>query len=193
MAFRLGEIEHSWSITSNFFFQFDAETYSFFGSDTLAIIRSLRSMGHCVGLHIDERLLGFDEHAIRRTFDWVNEHIVALDPVVSFHRPTPMVLGRRYESFLSTYDDRVFDAKGYLSDSRRSLAFHETLMSWIRMGRPRIQLLLHPEWWCEVSGMDEFWNLLSDRRTDQLRRYMLDNFPKVFAGVLSREEGTYDI
>ncbi|CAO3429033.1 hypothetical protein [Azospirillum doebereinerae] len=193
MAFRLGEIEHEWRIPGNFFFQFDAETYSFFGSDTLAIIRALRSMGHCVGLHIDERLLGCDEHAIRSTFDWVNKHIVTIDPVVSFHRPTPLVLGRRYASFLSTYDDRVFDPGGYLSDSRRSLAFHDTLTGWIKDGRPRIQLLLHPEWWCEVSCMDEFWSLLSNRRTDQLRRYMLDNFPKVFAGVLSRDNETHKI
>ncbi|MCG5238785.1 hypothetical protein [Azospirillum doebereinerae] len=193
MAFRLGKIENEWNISSNFFFQFDAETYSFFGSDTLTIVRALRNMGHCVGLHIDERLLGSDKHAIRRTFDWVNEHIVTIDPVVSFHRPTPAVLGRRYEGFLSTYDDRVFDIKCYLSDSRRSLAFHETLTEWIKDGRPRIQLLLHPEWWCEVSCMDEFWDLLSSRRADQLRRYMLDNFPKVFSGIVNHENGTHKI
>jgi len=193
MAFRLGEIEHAWHIHGNFFFQFDAETYSFFGSDTLAIIRALRNMGHCVGLHIDERLLGCDERTLKSTFDWVNRHIVTIDPVVSFHRPTPLVLGRRYAGVLSSYDDRVFDPRHYLSDSRRSLAFHETLMGWIKDGRPRIQLLLHPEWWCEVSCVDEFWTLLSNRRTDQLRRYMLDNFPKVFAEVLSRENGTHRI
>lgn len=191
MAFRLGEIEHDRGIDGNFFFQLNAETYSFFGSDTLTVIRDLRRMGHCVGLHIDEQLLGLDEQAVRSSFDWVNRHVVPIDPVVSFHRPSPAVLGHRFESILSTYDDRVFDPESYLSDSRRSLAFHEPLMNWIKQGRPRIQLLLHPEWWDEVSSLREFWTLLSRRRTNQLRQYMLDNFPKVFAEILNGDGGNH--
>ena len=193
MAFRLGEIEHEKGICGNFFFQLNAETYSFFGTDTLAMIRDLRSMGHCVGLHIDERLLGFDEQAIGESLDWVNKHVIAIDPVVSFHRPSPAVLGRRFKTIINTYDDRLFDPAFYLSDSRRSLAFHQPLMDWIRQEKPRIQLLLHPEWWEEVSSLNEFWTLLSRRRTDQLRQYMRVNFPKLFADLLGRENGGPEI
>ncbi|WP_448189522.1 hypothetical protein [Azospirillum sp. sgz301742] len=193
MALRLGEIEHEHGVRGNFFFQLNAETYSFFVPETLDIIRRLRDMGHCVGLHIDELLIGADERAIARTFDWVTDHIAAVDRAVSFHRPSPDVLGRRYATFMNAYDDRVFDAASYLSDSRRSLAFHDTLMDWLAEERPRVQLLLHPEWWCEVDSLGQFWQRLSDRRTDQLRRYMMKNFPKVFAGLLGGEDRRFSI
>lgn len=193
MALRLGEIEREHGVMGNFFFQINAETYSFFAPETLEIIGDLRGMGHCVGLHIDELLIGSNERAIEHTLDWVAGHVVAIDRAVSFHRPSAAVLGRRYATFMNAYDERVFDADSYLSDSRRSLAFLATLTDWIAKGRPHIQLLLHPEWWREVSSVDQFWTLLSDRRTDQLRRYMLGNFPKVFAGVLSQEEEEHQI
>ena len=193
MALRLGEIEREHGAVGNFFFQINAETYSFFAHETLETIRDLRGMGHCVGLHIDELLIGSDERAIERTLDWVVDHVVAIDRAVSFHRPSAAVLGRRYAGFMNAYDERVFDADSYLSDSRRSLAFLASLTDWIAQGRPHIQLLLHPEWWREVSSIDQFWTLLKDRRTDQLRRYMLGNFPKVFAGVLSQNGGKHQI
>lgn len=193
MALRLGEIEREHGVQGNFFFQLNAETYSFFVPETLDIIARLRAMGHCVGLHIDELLIGADEQAIADTFAWVNGRIAPMDRAVSFHRPSPEVLGRRYDAFVNAYDDRVFDAESYLSDSRRSLAFHDTLMRWLEEGRPRLQLLLHPEWWCEVDSMGEFWQRLSERRTDQLRRYMTRNFPKVFAALLGEEERRFRI
>lgn len=193
MALRLGEIEHEHGVRGNFFFQLNAETYSFFVPETLDIIRRLREMGHCVGLHIDELLIGADEDAIAQTFDWVIGRIAPVDRAVSFHRPTPEVLGRRYAAFTNAYDDRVFDAESYLSDSRRSLAFHDTLTAWLAQRRPRVQLLLHPEWWGEVDSLGEFWERLSDRRTDQLRRYMVRNFPKVFAPLLGEEERRHSI
>jgi len=188
MALRLGEIEHQYGIPGNFFFQMNAETYSFLSSETLDIIRTLQAMGHCVGLHVDERVLGSNERAIEHTLDWLRDHIVAVDRVISFHRPLPHLLGRRYERFVSAYDDRLFDAISYLSDSRRSLAFCAPLALWLTARRPHIQLLLHPEWWSEIDSIQQFWVTLRDRRVDQLRRYMRDNFSKVFSEVLSHED-----
>lgn len=193
MALRLGEIEHEHGVCGNFFFQLNAETYSFFVPETLDIVRRLRGLGHCVGLHIDELLIGADERAIEQTFDWVIDRVAVVDRAVSFHRPSPDVLGRRYAAFMNAYDDRVFDAESYLSDSRRSLGFHDTLVGWLEQRRPRVQLLLHPEWWCEVDSLGHFWQHLSDRRTDQLRRYMITNFPKVFAGLLGGEDRRFSI
>ncbi|HYG89056.1 MAG TPA: hypothetical protein VD978_22670 [Azospirillum sp.] len=193
MAMRLGEIEHEHGVRANFFFQLNAETYSFFVTETFDIIRTLRGMGHCVGLHIDELLIGTDERAIEQTFDWVIDRIITVDRAVSFHRPSPEVLGRRYDRFMNAYDERIFDSASYLSDSRRSLCFHETLTAWLAEGRPRIQLLLHPEWWGEVDSLSHFWHVLSGRRTDQLRRYMVKNFPKVFADLLAGEDQRFRI
>lgn len=193
MALRLGEIEHEHGVRGNFFFQFNAETYSFFVPETLGIIRALQDMGHCVGLHIDEQLTSTDEQAIAKTLDWVIDCVIPVDRTVSFHRASRSILGRRYEGFLSAYDSRLFDVDSYLSDSRRSFAFYDTLMGWLSEGRPCIQLLLHPEWWGGVNRLDQFWTVLRDRRSDQLRRYMTSNFPKVFADMLLSDDVKFRI
>ncbi|MBP2291287.1 hypothetical protein [Azospirillum rugosum] len=191
MALRLGEIEHEHGVRGNFFFQFNAETYSFFVPETLGIIRALQGMGHCVGLHIDEQLTGTEEEAIAKTLDWVIDCVLPIDRTISFHRASRGNLGRRYERFLSAYDSRLFDAQSYLSDSRRSFAFYEPLMGWLGEGRPCIQLLLHPEWWGGVNRLDRFWDVLRDRRSEQLRRYMTTNFPKVFDGMLPTDDTNF--
>ncbi|WP_207485291.1 hypothetical protein [Arenibaculum pallidiluteum] len=193
MALRLGEIEHEHGVAGNFFFQLNAETYSFLVPGTLAIIRRLREMGHCVGVHIDETLVGREEPAIASTLDWVAGQIVGIDRAVSFHRPSPQVLGRRYQRFVSAYDDRVFDPDSYLSDSRRSMAFHRTVMAWIDDRRPCLQLLLHPEWWCGVDSLEQFWDMLRARRTAELRHYMIRNFPNVFSPILAEEQRTFGL
>jgi len=188
MALELGRIAADLGVSSNFFFQLNSEAYSFFVPDTLDIISALREMKHCVGLHIDERLIGTEESKITATLDWVNNCVTPIDRVVSFHRPSPAVLGKQYGGFVNAYDPGFFDADHYLSDSRRSIAFHPVLMSWLAEGRKNIQLLLHPEWWREVDSVEEFWTLLADRRHGQLRRYMIANFAKVFSSVLDNED-----
>lgn len=188
MALELGRIASDLGVSSNFFFQLNSEAYAFFGRETLDIIAALREMKHCVGLHVDERLIGTEESKIASTLDWLNSCVTPIDRVVSFHRPSPAVLGKQYKRFINAYDPRFFNADRYLSDSRRSMAFYPIMLAWLAAGHKDIQLLIHPEWWRAVASVEEFWTLLSDRRTGQLRRYMLANFNKVFAPVLNDED-----
>src|SRR6202023_988625 len=114
----LGRLAQEQGIQSNFFFQLNAETYSIFSDEVIDIMRTLRAAGHCVGLHVDEVRFGDDEGKIRRTIDWFSSCVLPVDDVVSFHRPSPAVLGKRYTSFLNAYDARFFGPDFYLSDSR---------------------------------------------------------------------------
>lgn len=187
-ALRLGQIAVECGVRSNVLFQLNADTYNVFAPSNLEIIRELRALGHCVGLHIDEHLVSVDADKILRTLDWFSECCANIDRVVSFHRPSPACLGRDFQGFASGYGARVFGEDRYLSDSRRSWDFRERLTEWLIEGRVPIQLLLHPEWWHPHKDAAEIWNDLKRRRNDDLARYMVANFRKVFGSVVVLEE-----
>jgi hypothetical protein len=186
-ALVLGRLAEEEGVQSNFFFQLNAETYSIFSDEVIGIMRTLRAAGHCVGLHVDEVRFGDDEGVIRRTIDWFSSCVLPVDDVMSFHRPSPAVLGRAYATFTSAYDPRFFSVDAYLSDSRRSLAFLPTLAQWVEAGRPRIQLLLHPEWWTGINEDHAIWEELRDRRQSELEQYLMVNCRKVFGHVIAAE------
>ncbi len=183
----LGRLAAEQGIASNVFFQLNAETYNIFSDEVLDIMRALRAAGHCVGLHVDEVRFGADEDVIRRTIDWFASCVTAVDEVVSFHRPSAVVLGRRYGSFTNAYDPRFFSPDAYLSDSRRSLAFLPTLAEWLGSERTRIQLLLHPEWWTGINDDLGIWTELRARRQYELEQYLTINCRKVFGHVVAAE------
>jgi len=192
-ALVLGRLAQEQAVVSNFFFQLNAETYSIFSDEVIEIMRALRAAGHCVGLHIDETRFGTDEGVIRRTIDWFSSCVLAVDDVMSFHRPSPAVLGKGYISFINAYDPRFFSPDAYLSDSRRSLDFLPTLAQWLASGRPRLQLLLHPEWWTEINDDHAIWDELRARRQHELEQYLMINCRKVFGHVLAHETRDFRI
>lgn len=183
-ALRLGEIAAEEGVTSNIFFQLNAETYSALSPHSLAVIRKLRSLGHCVGLHVDENLIGTDGEKVLRSLQWFDACCEPIDMAVSFHRPSPAVLGRDFEGFASGYGTRVWGQDRYLSDSRRSDEFYPILKQWTGEGRTPIQLLLHPEWWHPHASVEAIWADLSGRRVHELADYMLMHFRKVFSPVI---------
>jgi hypothetical protein len=189
----LGRLAEEQGVQANFFFQLNAETYSIFSDEVIVIMRTLRAAGHCVGLHIDETRFGADEGVIRRTIDWFSSCVLAVDDVMSFHRPSSAVLGKPYASFINAYDARFFSPDAYLSDSRRSLAFLPTLAQWLEAGRPRIQLLLHPEWWTGINDDRAIWTELRDRRQHELEQYLMVNCRKVFGHVIAAEARDFRI
>ena len=189
----LGRLAQEQGVQSNFFFQLNAETYNIFADDVVGIMRSLREAGHGVGLHIDQARFGDDEGVIRRTIDWFSSCVLPVDDVVSFHRPSRAVLGKSYGSFVNAYDGRFFSPEAYLSDSRRSLAFVPTLAQWLASGRPRIQLLLHPEWWTGINEDLGIWEELRARRQAELAQYLMTNCRKVFGHVIAAEARDFRI
>ncbi len=184
-ALRLGEIAAEEGVVSNFFFQLNAETYCPFSQSSLMIIRRLRSMGHCVGLHMDESLVGTDGKKALITLQWFSACCESVDIAASFHRPSSAVLGKDFAGFANCYGSLLWGPEKYLSDSRRSGEFHPRLIEWLAEGRTPIQLLLHPEWWHPHGSVEAIWADLQGRRAQELADYMLANFRKVFAPVIS--------
>jgi hypothetical protein len=192
-ALVMGRLAEQQGVASNVFFQLNAETYNIFSDEVIEIMRALRAAGHCVGLHIDEVRFGADENVIRRTIDWFSSCVLPIDDVVSFHRPSGPMLGKPYASFINAYDPRFFNPDSYLSDSRRSLAFLPTLAEWLSARRPRIQLLLHPEWWTGINDDLEIWVELRARRQYELEQYLTTNCRKVFGHVVAAESRNFRI
>jgi hypothetical protein len=189
----MGRLAQEHGVQSNVFFQLNAETYSIFSDEVIDIMRTLRAAGHCVGLHVDEVRFGADEEMVRRTIDWFSSCVLPVDDVVSFHRPSGAVLGRHYASFVNAYDPRFFSVDSYLSDSRRSLAFLPTLADWLSAERPRIQLLLHPEWWTGINDDLGIWTELRARRQYELAHYLTNNCRKVFGHVVAAENRNFRV
>jgi hypothetical protein len=189
----MGKITADKGVRSSCFFQLNAETYNVFRPHTLAVMNELRSMGHCVGLHIDQNLIGDAEEAIARTIAWFSAVCCPIDHVISFHRPTPQVLGREYNAFRNAYGSEVFHCDRYASDSARNSEFLTKVEEWIRTGTSPVQLLLHPEWWHLHEPARRLWIDLRKRRQWELETYVVDNFRKVFENVIQPSEGEFTV
>lgn len=180
-AFSVGKLLHQRGVQASFCFQLNAETYNLLTRPILDGLAELRDLGHAVGLHLDQNLLGEDEQVLSRTLDWFDQCCQKVDRLVSFHRPSATVLGKRYESFINTYAEEFFSSECYLSDSRRSLDFLPRLLDWLKEGRTPLQLLLHPEWWEPFEDARAVWKNLRQRRLQELENYVKSSFSKVFS------------
>ena len=183
-ALKLGKMEADNNIVSNFFFQLNAETYQMLSPSCINICKELQSMGHMVGLHVDSALFSEEEDKIKGTIDWIRDNLFPMDYAISFHRPLPGSLGKKYAGFVSAYDKDFFNTDFYASDSRGEDRFYEKLESLINADVSFIQLLLHPCWWESETDKRVIYITVSKRRQNDLDEYLLNNFPKVFGSVI---------
>ena len=184
-ALKLGEIEADHGVVSNFFFQLNAGTYQMLSEYCIGICKELQSMGHLVGLHVDSALFSEEEQKVKGTIYWIRDNLFPMDNVISFHRPQADSLGKKYNSFISAYDDTFFDTYVYASDSKGEDGFYEKLEKFLKSETLFFQLLLHPCWWENETDRFRIYELASKRKQKELDSYMLANFPKVFGHVIS--------
>lgn len=185
-ALKLGKMEADNNVVSNFFFQLNAETYQMLSPVCISICKELQSMGHLVGLHVDSALFSEEEDKIKGTIDWIRDNLFPMDYAISFHRPLPESLDKKYASFASAYDADFFDTNFYVSDSRGEDRFYEKLESLLNLDVSFIQLLLHPCWWENMTDKDKIYQSISKKKQNDLDEYLLFNFAKVFWNVIKR-------
>ena len=185
-ALKLGKIEADKDVVSNFFFQLNAETYQMLSISCISICKELQSMGHLVGLHVDSALFPEEGTKIEGTIDWVRDNLFPMDYAISFHRPLPESLGKKYDGFISAYETQFFNIDSYTSDSRGEDKFYEKLESLLNSDIDFIQLLLHPCWWENEIDKHKIYQLISKRRQRDLDNYLQYNFAKVFGNVIKR-------
>tara|TARA_Y100000768_G_C23968223_1_gene679038 strand:- start:78 stop:785 length:708 start_codon:yes stop_codon:yes gene_type:complete len=178
-AKKIGELLNKKKISANFFFQINAETYNCFSLEIIQIIKNLRKQNHCVGLHIDQNLIRLNQ--IDETIKWFSRNICTIDKVVSFHRPSKLVIKKKFKKFRNTYEKIFFNSYTYVSDSRNNKEFITKLIGLLQKEEKQIQLLLHPEWWTKFKKEKIIFDEILKRRNDELREYLGHNFKKVFS------------
>lgn len=192
-ALAIGEFLAARECPAHFFFMFDSETYSVFSAHCLSIMKRLRAMGHCVGLHIDEDTIGVADEAVEGTVTWFNNTVGEIDAAVSFHRPSAAVVGRSYRSVVNAYDPALFRSGGYFSDSRFSGAFAAPLHNALREGEGPVQLLLHPVWWAGEGDPEQLLAELRSRRAAEGDAYAKRCFNKVFGEFIPDESRSFRV
>ena len=157
-AAAMAKVEAEMGIRATYFVLANSPLYNLLEEQSLSLLQEITSLGHWLGLHVDLAVLSSSgvksiDELTDKLFTAFRQ-LIPLMPVVSFHRPTPEVLDKKFSSFTSTYEPRFFSQIKYLSDSRgkwREGCPCEVL----KEGRyPKLQLLMHPIWWSEPEQRD---------------------------------------
>lgn len=172
MAVEIAEVNASLDVRATFCLLLRSPNYNLLSYSELENARRILSLGQHLALHYalpPELPPDNDGLAalIREEFALAQKYLPEMQPVFSWHDPTPEALerGLRLEipGYVNMYHARFFKEIPYFSDScmRHSVEDFERL---IEAGHPAVQLLFHPLFWV-VGGRDfaEAWALVWKR------------------------------
>ena len=196
-AVRLAEIEAGMSIQATYFFMIRSETYNPFSAAGSEAISKILKLKHHLGLHFDcasypedfsvDELAAASRNEAAILENWFGKTV----SVVSYHRPSPLVLtGDPALSAprLHTYQGLFTGPVTYLSDSRGCWNHGSPLESEAYRQRRPLHILVHPIWWNErpVSPF-EVLEQYCDRHRDELQLELARNCAVYRVGLLEKE------
>ena len=154
-AARLAEIEAAEGVRSTYFVMLRSAMYNLLAPTNARLVRQILGCGHWLGLHFDESLAadasddGIAELVDRERRLVSREFGVPID-AASFHQPGDRVLqGRIRLNCVNTYDRCDMGGFHYTSDSNLVFRGGEPAELFQRAAHPKLQILIHPEWWTE--------------------------------------------
>jgi hypothetical protein len=162
IAVRLAEVNASLGVRGTFFVVLRSDIYNLFSHASLAAVTRIRDLGQWVALHFafppelhvtDDQLGAM----VVRDYEILSRNIEGVQPVFSWHNPTPDVLQRGLAmatpGLVNAYGPRLFKDIRYCSDSvmRRSPDELERVVT--EEAPPFLQMLLHPLFWV-IGGSD---------------------------------------
>lgn len=159
-ALEIAKIEENCGVKTTYTVLLTGEFYSPLEKQNISIIKEIKELGHCIGLHFDARW-----HNIRRE-DQLEEKLYRekclLEELVlngesiemfSFHNTTSFTMSCKKDEYcgmVNSYSERLQQDFEYTSDSNGYWIYR----SWeelIQTDYSHIHLLTHPEWWDESS------------------------------------------
>ena len=179
-AARMARIEEEMGVRSTYFVMLRSALYNLMSIPNAELVREIIGRGHWLGLHFDEMYYGAaapGEVAARadREREWVSQEFGVPVDAVSFHQPSRRVLDNEVRlNCLNTYDRADMEGVYYLSDS--CMVWKEGCPSefFTAKRRPRLQLLIHPEWWTEEEKtVAEKWNQMLENNFELMQQSML--------------------
>lgn len=184
-AVELARVEQALGVGSTYFVLLTSDFYNPASRASLEKLRSIRSMGHELGLHFDEKAYpeGTAEETVKRILQERDRLSAILEvPVttVSMHRPSQATLAADFQipGMVNSYGRTFFYDFKYLSDSRRR--WREPVEDIVRSGEyDRLHLLTHAFWYhdCEEDigqTVRTFIRQANGERYEQMRKNITD-------------------
>jgi len=186
-AAAMAVLEAQIGVQSTYFLMLRSAMYNLLSTPNVGLVREIIRRGHMIGLHFDEQCYPNTSPAEVASYVDCERALLSREfglpvNVVSFHQPSQRVLDNEIRiSCINTYDHSDMEGVHYLSDSNTlwrgacpSKLFHERRY-------PRLQLLIHPEWWTKQEmTLQQKWNQM-----------LRNNFELVQQSLLRRER-TYN-
>lgn len=154
-ALSLAQVEYEMGVKSTYFVLLTSPLYNLAGKDVLNSIKSIKKMGHDIGLHFDETNYdvpdGSEEYmkdCILKEISLMQEIIEEKVNVVSMHRPSKQCIEADYDlsPIINSYSSQFFKGYKYLSDSRRH--WRENVDEIILSGEyKKLHILTHAFWY----------------------------------------------
>lgn len=152
-ALRIAEIEQKHNVRSTYFILLSTGFYNPFHRKSFNIIKSIREMGHEIGLHFDEARYSISNekefiHYVEKEASILSEGLNISVNVVSMHRPSRWVLDNnlKFNNLINSYSKEFFSNFKYLSDSRMN--WREDVYQVIQSNTyDRLHILTHPIWY----------------------------------------------
>jgi hypothetical protein len=157
-ARRMAEIEQEAGIQATYFYLLRTEHYNVFSPAGSAEIARVLELGHHLGLHFDcaayptETTSSVLAEACRREADLLANWFGRDVEIVSYHRPSPLVLTGDPElsaPLPHTYTSRFMKGMKYCSDSRGRWHYGDPRATSEFAARAPMHILIHPVWWNE--------------------------------------------
>jgi hypothetical protein len=171
----MGKLEHDFGQRAIYLFRPDARSYNLESAETFRVIKSLQSMGHEIGLHIDRRshiATTSDRKSITKYFDYINSKLQLEIGFLSWHRPLESDLGNSdlFCGLESLYSNRYWNREIYLSDSAGNWdSTKEGKLDSFLLDKVYFQLLIHPEWWLETDSVAGFAHSYSSQMKEDIK------------------------
>ena len=157
-ALALARVEAEEGVKASYTVLMTGEYYNPFEKEVQRSLIEIERLGHSVGLHFDaawhsishekdlEDALAFEAVTLTRLLE-KKEDI----NFFSFHNTTPFSMGckaRSYAGLWNSYAGILQEKVQYTSDSN-GYWIHRSWSELLAQAHNRIQVLTHPEWWCE--------------------------------------------
>jgi peptidoglycan/xylan/chitin deacetylase (PgdA/CDA1 family) len=151
-AVRIAEVDADCGVRATFFIMYSSRYYSPFSPEHQEILGRILDLGHEIGLHFDAT--DFDamptEEArghLRAEAELLGRRLGTSVSAVAQHKPGNRFRHLAPDGFADAYSSRFFAEIGYISDSRGRFREPDPL-GFVR-SHPRLQLLIHAEWWSQ--------------------------------------------
>lgn len=159
-ALRLAQIEHEEGVSTTYFFHLHSEYYNVLEKAQTDLVRSIRAMGHHIGLHFDTHYYGIksedDLHDTLRFEKTILDGMLGTDVrVFSFHNTTPFTMGcsaSMYGGLINAYAENFQRNFEYCSDSNGYWRYNRLADVVCESTAARLHILTHPEWWQEMEA-----------------------------------------